>query len=84
MMYAVIKILLAVIIMAFCYKFVVASKKNNVKKIDEFNKANILKKIDMIFTEENDMLHANKMRDIIGMVICIILIGYLIISTLSG
>lgn len=83
MMYAWIKIILAVILMAFCYKFVVASKKNNVKNIDEFRKANITKKIDMIFTEENDMLHANKMRDIIGMAICIILIGYLIVSTLT-
>lgn len=83
-MYAGIKIILAVILTVFCYKFVVASKRKNVKEIDEFRKANIIKKVDMIFTEENDILHANKMRDILGMVICIILIGYLIISTLSG
>lgn len=84
MMYAGIKIILAVILTVFCYKFVAASKRKNVKEIDEFRKANIIKKVDMIFTEENDILHANKMRDILGMVICIILIGYLIISTLSG
>ena len=38
----------------------------------------------MIFTEENDLLHANKLRDIIGMAICIVLIGYLIVSSIIG
>lgn len=76
-----VKITLAVLLMVFCYKYIATSKKNNVKKIDEFRKANLIKKIDMIFTEENDLLQANKMRDLIGLAICIILIGYLIFSS---
>jgi len=44
--------------------------------MDEFHNANIIRKIDMIFTGENDLLHANKLRDIIGMAICIVLIFF--------
>ena len=68
----------------FCHKFIAASKKNNVRNIDDFRNANLIRKIDMIFTEENDLLHANKLRDNIGMAICIVLIGYLIVSSIIG
>ncbi len=84
MMCAGIKIILAVMLTIFCYKFIAASKKNNVRNIDDFRNANLIRKIDMIFTEENDLLHANKLRDIIGMAICIVLIGYLIVSSIIG
>ena len=80
MMGAILKIILAALIIVFCYKSIDASKRNNVKDLDEFRNANFIRKIDMIFTEEKDLLHANKLRDIIGMTLCIILIGYLIIS----
>ena len=80
MIYTVIKILCAAMLTAFCYKFIVASKRNNVKNSEKFRNANLIRKIDMIFTEENDLLHANKTRDIIGMAICIALIGYVLAS----
>lgn len=84
MICAVIKIILAVILIVFCYKFIDASKRNNVKDLEAFRNANFIKKIDMIFTEENDLLHANKQRDIIGLTICVVLIGYLIASFFMG
>mgnify|MGYP007012576867 CR=1 FL=1 len=79
-MYIGMRIILSVMLTAYCYWFIVISKRNNVKNPDEFREANLIKKIDMIFTEENDLLHANKKRDILGMAICIVLIGYLVIS----
>ena len=84
MMYTGIRIILAVMLTAFCYKFIITSKRDNVKNQDDFRGANLIRKIDMIFTEEDDLLHANKKRDIIGMAICIVLIGYLVISSIKG
>lgn len=45
MMCAGIKIILAVMLTIFCYKFIAASKKNNVGNIDDFRNANLIRKI---------------------------------------
>lgn len=76
----VIRIILASILVVFCFAYIRHSVRNNIKDMDEFRRLSLLKKIDMVFTDENDLLNANKIRDILGMILCLLLMIYLVMS----
>lgn len=77
------KIIFAIIIGVGCVFYVRASMRSNIKNKAEFRHASFFKKIDMVFSEDDDLLNANKWWDIIGMLISLVLLGYLIISSIK-
>lgn len=75
-----VKILLIIVVGWCCYLIVSSAKKANVKNMDDFRHASLLKKINMIFTQEEDLLHVDKRRGLLSLAACLILLGYLIVS----
>ncbi len=76
-----IKILAIIGVAVYGYLFIHIHKKGNVKNMDEFRKASLLKKIDMCFTEEYDGMYNNeRFGGYVGMVMILIALISLIID----
>ena len=75
-----IKIMLAIFFGAWGSWMFALARKTNVKNEDDFKKASIFKKLDMIFTEEDDLLNANKWRGVFAVVSCYTLMILYIVS----
>ena len=79
-MYYIIKLLQITVLIGVGYFLLKIHKKANVKNMDEFQNATLLRKIDMIFTEEDDLLNSEKWKSIITMVMILTLLIKLIID----
>ena len=76
----ILKLTLAAAWVAFCYFFIRDTARLNIKDKNAFCQANFIKKIDLIFTEEDDLLNANKKRSILSVILILALVVYLVIS----
>lgn len=75
-----IKIAMVILNGLWCYWLITGAIRANVKDGGKFREEHIIKKIDMIFTEEDDLLNANKWRGILAVTLSLILEVCLIIS----
>ena len=77
----VINIILALFWGAACCWLIYSAKQANVKDLDEFRKAHFLKKINLIFTqEEEDLFNNEKHRGILALIVCFVLMVHFIVS----